>query len=270
MFTKLLKHDFRAVRGILGLLCLICLGSGVLGCGALRVLEGLEGNDLLLFLAVLAVMAGALSLIISGVATQFVTLAHFYQSRFTDRGYLTFTLPVTNHENILSAYVNCIIGCVIGMATVCVSFLTMLFFGIQELDGQRLSLLENLFPTIGNVLDLFGWGNAAMTATYLIIGILTEELVIMLAITIGSVLARKHKILAAVAVYYGIHMGMSLVMTLAGLLPLAVVAGNTPSEAADGSVYAALMVPQILITLAIGLGSYFLMHYLVSKKLNLN
>ena len=38
MFTKLLKHEWRATRGMLGTLCLVCVGSSLLGGGTMRCL----------------------------------------------------------------------------------------------------------------------------------------------------------------------------------------------------------------------------------------
>ena len=38
MFTKLLKHEWRATRGMLGTLCLVCLGASLLGGLTMRYL----------------------------------------------------------------------------------------------------------------------------------------------------------------------------------------------------------------------------------------
>ena len=38
MYSKLLKYDWRATRGMLGLLCLICLGAALAGGGTMRYL----------------------------------------------------------------------------------------------------------------------------------------------------------------------------------------------------------------------------------------
>ena len=38
MYSKLLKYDWRATRGMLGLLCVICLGAALAGGGTMRYL----------------------------------------------------------------------------------------------------------------------------------------------------------------------------------------------------------------------------------------
>lgn len=264
MFAKLLKHDFRAVRELLGLLCLICLGCGVLGGGALRVLDGSRESSLLLVLGTLIMTGAFLGLIVSGIAMQFLTLAHFYKSRFTDQGYLTFTLPVSGHVNLLSAYVNCLIGNAVGVAAVAAGFAILILFGLRELDGRRLETMGQFAEACANGISILGLRNAALLGVYMLVGNLSNLLLIMLAIVTGSVIAKKHKILAAVGVYYGVTSISSFGVLAVGVSSeLALVGGENAS-------FAGILMPQILLWLLIGVGSYLIMHWLVSRKLNLN
>ena len=267
MFAKLLKYDFRAVRGTLGLLCLISLSSAFLGGGMLRLLEQ-DIRGPVMALSVMALMVCFFALVICGAACQFLSLFHFYKSRFTDQGYLTFTLPVTHHQNLLSAFLICILGCIIGAALACVSFGVMLFVALGIPDARETDSIADFFVAFGYAVQEVGLGNVVLMAAYLIIGILSELLLIMLSITIGAVITRKHKVLAAIGVYYGVHMAMSGVVTLVG-------AGSalslTVSDSAAFSVtFAQVMLPQLLLCLVVGILSYFLMHSLIGKRLNLN
>ena len=45
MFAKLLKHEWRATRGVLGLLCLISLSAALLGGGAMRYLVSFSNQE---------------------------------------------------------------------------------------------------------------------------------------------------------------------------------------------------------------------------------
>lgn len=264
MFAKLLKHDFRAVRGTLGLLCLISLSSAFLGGGILRLLERDIQSDPVMVMSLLALTICIFALIICGAACQFLSLFHFYKSRFTDQGYLTFTLPVTHHQNLLSAFLICILGCVLGMALMCLSFGVLLLAAMGIPDTGETDSILAFFASCGDLIQTVGLGNTVLMAAYLIIASLSELLLIMLSITIGAVITRRHKVLAAVGVYYGVHMAMSTVVTLIGVgtaLPLT--ASGSPS-------FAQIMLPQLLLCLVVGILSYFLMHYLTGKRLNLN
>lgn len=99
MFAKLLKMEFRSTWNVLGILCLSLVGAGLLGGVAIRYLVGASApKEWLEVLCTLAITAAVLFFIVCGVAALIVQIVRFYRSRFTDEGYLTFTLPVTTHE----------------------------------------------------------------------------------------------------------------------------------------------------------------------------
>lgn len=66
MFTKLLKHEWRATRGMLGTLCLVCLGAGLLGGGTMRYLMIAAQQSAIDILIVLAMVAAMIAV---GVST---------------------------------------------------------------------------------------------------------------------------------------------------------------------------------------------------------
>lgn len=280
MFTKLLKHEWRATRGILGLLCIIILIAGItIGCtmyimvsdsrdGATIRIDGTPVPETLKpmsefaeVMCVLLIMAGVSAVAICSAGSLFFLIYRFYKRCFTDEGYLTFTLPVTTHQILLSSLVNTIIGEIIMLVAVCLSvgIAAVLFLaafpenliwadvsaGLKEAFSQMWnSLVENI-----DVLS-------SLTVTG-IISALSELIVLMLAVTIGAMVAKKHKILAAVGVYYGISMVQSFVLAIASLSVV--------------SVENVLHIFSVtgLTSLVIAISGYFLMHYLTDKKLNL-
>ena len=147
MFTKLLKHEWRATRGMLGTLCLICLGASLLGGGTMRYLMIASSQDaqqnVIVVLNVLAMVAAMIAVAVVGVAALFLYIGRFYKSRFTDEGYLTFTLPVSTHQNLLASMANTAIGMVIT------------FFAISMAEIMTGSIIiEQVFtvPGIGRLL----------------------------------------------------------------------------------------------------------------------
>ena len=129
MFTKLLKHEWRAIRGVIGLLCVIILISGltiggvanymaraseadartmVSEAGTLVSVEE-TGSHTAEVICVLLVMVSVIAVAVCCAGSVFYVIWRFYESRFTDQGYLTFTLPVKNHHIFLSAFLNIVI-----------------------------------------------------------------------------------------------------------------------------------------------------------------
>lgn len=280
MFTKLLKHEWRATRGILGLLCIIVLIAGItIGCtmyimvsdsrdGATIRIDGTPVPETLKPMSefaevacVLLIMAGVGAVAICSAGSLFFLIYRFYKRCFTDEGYLTFTLPVTTHQILLSSLVNTIIGELMMLVAVglAVGIAALLFLGAfpENLIWADVSVglkeaFSQMWTSLVEHMDVL----ASMTVTG-IIGALSELIVLMLAVTIGAMVAKKHKILAAVGVYYGISMVQSFVLTAANLSTI---------EAQD---ITKLFSATGVTSLVIAIGGYLLMHYLTDKKLNL-
>ena len=206
-------------------------------------------------------MAGIAAVAICSAGSLFFLIYRFYKRCFTDEGYLTFTLPVTTHQILLSSLVNTIIGELIMIVAVCLSVgIALLLFlaafpenliwadvsvGLKEAFSQMWASLQEHMDIL-----------SSMTITG-IIGALSELIVLMLAVTIGAMIAKKHKILAAVGVYYGISLVQSFALTFSNL-----------AVASEENILRLFSATSIT-SLVIGVGGYFLMHYLADKKLNL-
>lgn len=264
MFAKLLKYDFRSTWGLLGLLSIIALGAGALGSVVARMLEQ-EPKGFFLTMLVIAMITVVFYLVGYCLAAMFLLLGRFYKSRFTDEGYMTFTLPVNNHQILLSSFLNCTLGLIVCMIITAAAFFIMVFFGMEDLDGHRWEFVKTSFDYLPRFLDEVGVGNILMFLLMLLAGLVSEVLTIMLSITLGAIIAKKHKILMAVAAYYGINLAVSVVsvsfMTSSGLFRMREMVQSTfvgfAGCAAAGYCLLALI-------------CYFAMYYLTSRKLNLN
>lgn len=276
MFAKLLKHEWRATRGVIGLLCVIILISGLTIGGVMcRVVTADEVvielnedtvssetamSDMEEVICVLLIIAGVMAVAVCGAASVFVVIYRFYKSRFTDEGYLTFTLPVSNHQILLSSFLNSIFG---------VALVMLACFAAVVIAGGMFVLAINSTQTIiwadvwvawdevwQQLVESF-WKNAdqfALLGFSGIAGAFAELILLMLSVTIGALIAKKHKILAAVGVYYGIGMVQSFAYSMIVF--------------STGNVNLLLALPG-LMSLFLALAGYFLMYWLTSKKLNL-
>ena len=270
MFTKLLKHEWRATRGMLGTLCLVCLGACLLGGGTMRYLMIASTQDaqqnVIVVLNVLAMVAAMIAVAVVGVAAVFLYIGRFYKSRFTDEGYLTFTLPVSTHQNLLASMVNTTIGMVIMFFVICGSLLLWLMIGLpgmgEFLDTVWMKMPE-LWEAMKHVWSTIPWTYVWMFLLNIVTGSVCELVVLMLSVTIGSIIAQKHKILAAVGAYYGIHVALSMVTSFT--MAMGVFSG------VDGKVWMLRFFGgTALLTAVIAVGGYFLMYWLIDRKLNLN
>ena len=277
MFAKLLKHEWKATSGLLGVFSLAALIAGAVGAVALRFIVRYADSTLTSAIGgqggeVETIAASGLAILLAFVmlgllayyfGTQIVLLFRFYKHKFTDEGYLTFTLPVKSHEILAASWLNMLIWTLISMAVVAVALGLMVICaagGLSFFDKEMVDSIVSFYSDIPTE----GGEYVALTLASGLLEWLVAPLIAMTCITIGAVGAKKHKILLAIAVYYGYSMAAGIISTVI----TAVV--TIASYKADGAF--ALNVPLICGILIQGLVAvvcWFLTNYLVSSKLNL-
>lgn len=265
MFGKLMKAEWRASRRVIGALCAVVLISGaLLGLmGNVLLREGTGSWQLPDFVNVLfslLSMTAMLAVTLSLAASVFYVLWRYYRSRFTEEGYLTYTLPVNNHQLMLSSILASVLEILlVGLATVAAMAMAFGIFAAglpwNEVDSTSWGLLWSRWGELLDSLRPVASDVLLVLLNMVLMGLATL-LTLMLAVTIGATAAKKHPILLAIAVYYG----LSLVRMAAYLSTID--ACGLSSNAAFASLAAANVIT-ILI-------AYFWMYYLTSRRLNLN
>lgn len=267
MFAKLLKYEWRATSKTLGILSLAAVGAAILGTGMLRLLTGGgEPNPVLLVLAVVMLFSVFIGLFGYVIAAEFLLLARFYRNKFTDEGYLTFTLPVSSHSLVLSTLVNMVVWGLISTLVLLGSFAMIIFVGTAStgfVNRDILNGMQEVFRqvSLGYATLGIGRGYEVLTGVNMVLTMLTSNVTTIAAITIGASLAKKHKILAAFGIYYGIQMVVSALTSTANA------AATVMSNGAQNLLFSSVF--QLLLTLILLIGGYLLTNYFMRKKLNL-
>ncbi len=281
MFAKLLKQEFRATSKLLGMLSGIALLVGVAAAFALKGLVWLyQGDspvgesDVLIYLttALSFMLAGAaFALVAYAVCSEIVLLLQFYRKKFTDQGYLTFTLPVTNHQILISSYLNILIWTLITSVVTILAVLIPVLFGsspTQFFNQAALTGLGSVLQAIWKGMKELYFESAAsgIIATVLtVVQGLASIMLVLTAITVGCTVAKTHKILASIGIYYGINMGLGIVSSMLQIPILIINIGSLEPE----SFMTMSMVPQTVLYLIVLVGGYFLTATLMKRKLNL-
>lgn len=284
MFGKLLKYDFRAVARVWWIVAVSALGISLAGATVFRFLfssaDGGEMTGILAAFAVLSLLACAFALAASVLVTMILVYLRFYKNFFTDEGYLTFTLPVSRRELLLSKTVNALIW--MALHTLLLTVCTMLFLLIAPPPEETYELLNF------TVLDAFGqvfseiWSMCgAWTLLYAVECVLIAVCaafysvsLVHFCITVGSVIAKKQKLLAAIGIYYGVNMVASF---LSQMLPYVFVFlmegfgeifGVTEGAKYFGAIGLLLMIACLLVA-TVGSVFYFTTRGMLERKLNL-
>jgi len=204
---------------------------------------------------------------------------HFYKTMYTDQGYLTHTLPVTKHQ-ILGSKI--LVGGIWFMIITLATYLSMFlwFASLISLlipEGYSLaSAWKEIAPEIGNVLEGFktelGWDLGA-TGIYMLIYTLIAPFagltVLFGAITLGQ-LFHKARVLMAIVCYIGITVINSLLASMFQSFSSVSMFADAAEDLSFFGKYMNGTLGFALITnLIMAVILYFVSHYIISKKLNM-
>lgn len=280
MFSKLLKHEWRASRGLLGLLSLMALGVGILATVALRVLTTYAGqmmnseNPLVMMAMISMEMIlpmAVLSLFVYAVAVLVLLLFRFYKNKFTDEGYLTFTLPVTPTQIYWSSLVNMLIWRLISVVVVVAAVLMIALIGTAEYGFINMDVLRGISAVWQGVMNgLKNLKGQELAAVWLyaisgLISLLSGLVIPMACVTMGASLAKKHKILAAFGLYYGVNVVVGILSSVLMFVPALMLSFRNNTD----SILLVSAAITLLLTAGLTVGGYFTTIGLMKHKLNL-
>ncbi|MBE6795108.1 MAG: hypothetical protein E7533_00830 [Ruminococcaceae bacterium] len=207
MLKKLLKYDFKSVFKYwwIAAVTITALSIGAGFCGEILNSEK-ELPAAALVISTLVIVLVALSLFAFLTLSQLLVYIRFYKNLFTDEGYLTFTLPV-KRNHILNSKL--LLGSATTLSTgllVIIDILIILCITFRKEIFNKV-FFKDLFDNIEMIVEEVG---VFYIASYIFEGLLCIILFVVISalftfmcITIASIIAKKAKIVTAIALYYG-------------------------------------------------------------------
>ena len=284
MFSKLLKYEWKANWGLMSILTLAAFGVALLGTIALRVLvnygDRISESEsilvLLLFPLGVLVMVSYVVIAIYVAAVNYVLLFRFYKNKFTDEGYLTFTLPVKTNHIFLSSGLHMAIWMVISIVLMVLMYALMFLCGTATeglINTDILKTLQTageLWEVIADGLsDILGQGFGPLLLLNILIAPFSSVVQSMSCVTLGAVVAKKHKILAIIGIFYGVNMILSVVTSVLANLPSLLLIADPSLMDSTNWYFTLIMALVFLLQAGITVGGYFLSTHLMKNKLNL-
>ena len=292
MLKKCLKYDVQSVIRIWWILAATMLGAALIAGLAFRgfteALSHPDTDSVIEIIAIFGILGAGLcllamvaALVVSVIIVYWRTYTHF----FTDEGYLTFTLPVKRStlylSKVLTATLVEVVTVVIFILGIC---LILLIAPPSTYDGQIINpaAFSGAWEMFGSLFKGFfgleggGWIIVWLIAAipFLLMTQLYNSGLIFLCMTIGSVIAKKHKLLASIGIYYGFTAVLSFVSQFAslflssGIISVIFVAASGGMTSAGLTVTAVILVADLIMAcLAVLL--HFITVHLLEKKLNL-
>lgn len=270
MVKKLLKYEFKSMIRI----PLILWGIVLLIACTVKILS-LVKTDSVAFKIIYGsdiffLVVGCIALV---TVTTVLIIVRFYKNLYSSEGYLSFTLPVNEHQHI---FVKTFVSFVLLIGGMLVCFVSML---IANADFYRL-YFDALSKTISDLVRELGTVNIVFyvieSILAFIVSVISGILVFYACLSIGQ-LARRRKVLLAVGVYAGLYTLAQIIMTVFMVI-MAVVTISNPNfinEIDDwinnnfaASIHIALC--STFVINAVGVVLFYLATYLpMKKRLNL-
>ncbi len=285
MFSKLLKYDLRAVLKywwIAAVSSVLLAFSG--GCCLNSLVKADSELTGIHIFSILGMIISFVGLFIFVALSEVLILVRFYKNFFSDEGYLTFTLPVKKSSLLNSKIAAAGIMTFAAGIVFSVDVFAVLIIGAGEeiFTPEFLKALSELIKLFFSEQVVFNIAIAFEFIMLFIVLTLLQMLSIFICITAASVIAKKHKVLAAVGIYYVASGALSFIMQMLFIPNIFFISpeGDIPLTRVIDLV-SELPEPLMQITFVIGLFGilavtvlvflllWWLEYYLLDKKLNL-
>ncbi len=269
MVKKLFKHEIASYLRLLIPVYLVLLGIAAMG----RLIQCFEAETMVYdLLRGSSLFAFAISASVAMLLTTIFCILRFYRNLFSGEGYLTFTLPVTTTQHLLTKLGTAVL--VEAATFVAILLSTCLLFAgdwLTEIIKAAAYLLNFVLKTFDTVHFTF---YCIEFVVIMLATIACELCMYYMCISLGQTF-RKNRVLAAVGIYFGLYMITQAFATVGSILVTIFARYFNFDEFfrwIENHPYASfhIMFGIILfLTIAMGAVYYLISHLVIRKKLNL-
>ncbi len=280
MLKNLIKYDYRDQGKLLWPLHLaLLLGSLLAGLclqyyiGSLHKLAmNPTGTNVINFMQIVS-MAVVVLFLTAIMASSIVTLVligrQYYRNCFCDEGYLTFTLPVTPSQVLLSKLITGTIWVMTNLIAIMLCGALFLLLGlagvpeVAEAVPKFVTETLNLFREAGIPINIPWW--IVKYGLMYILSAASGVAMLHFVITMGNQIAKKHKILCAVALYFLLNFALS---TLGGIIGSVMTLRMATMQEFEAQIFLRVYNISILVGVCFSVAVGGLLFYFTDRTLN--
>ena len=267
MVKKLIKYDFQSYFRLLLPVQLILIGIAAMN----RIIQLFENTDSTVYntFFISSIVLYVVAIVVLLLMTVIVSIIRFYQGMYTNKGYLSHTLPVTPAQHIFAKLLTSVLFYFGSLLAV---FLSFMVITIGEVNIE-------IFKAFGYLVKQYFSELGFEGAVYILEGVLAlimmrvaAFLLYYFCISVGQLVSRK-KILLAFGVYFGIYVVSQIIGTL--LIILFTLSPNWLMDIMDwltdnpNIAMHIYLCGMFLYEAIIGTVYFLLTKFIMSKKLNL-
>lgn len=275
MLKKLLRYDFKSVLRYWWIAAVSTLGLAIIGGWSISVFENQkELPEMLYVVATLAAIIAVLGGVAFSILTVILLFSRFYKNFFTDEGYLTFTLPVTRSSLLNSKLITSVSTVLMTGFVIAFDVLLALCIGFHEEVFVK-EFWEELGKAISEYFNDYGIYAVISILEFIVSSILTVVISVLFAtccITIASIIAKKAKVITAIAIYYVANSTVIFGLTMYNLFAMEALYDwmyNAPRYY-ENSTAALMSLCTILFKGIFCVVLYVFQYWMLDRKLNLS
>jgi len=279
MLLKLLKYDMKSIWKIAFVVSLISLAASAAGGVGLRFFMDETKNpdsSPFILIAFFAVLVAIFAMVATNVVISIFVYVRFYKNLYTDEGYLTFTLPVSRRQILLSKTLNSLFWSLYQAIILIISlFIFTLFLPRSDNSGAVGDLITDSFVSLVELSS--GWD--VLSAIFLILTVIAYAIfgvcLVHFCISLTAMLVKRGRLIVGIILYIAISgaaEALIQVLFIGEALIFDLLFGYG-TQALDSPAAHAFAAGMLFIDLIISVGvlflTYFLTQKIIDRKLNL-
>ena len=270
MLGKLIKHELKATWKMVTLMNVFLLVLTALGVLSFAFKFWNVDNDIMMAFGVLSLVFYYLSILVISIAVCIYVAVRFYRTLYSDEGYLTNTLPVTNHQLLISKILVGTIYEFVTSVVIIVSVIALFFSLIMQFDAATISeiqsVMNEIFAAINGEMHVSIPVLIAECIIFFIVSCFSSIITFFGAISLGQ-LYQKHKVLGSIIAYFAIVTVIQIISTIISI-PTMVYASVSNANATVVSMGTFWFT--MILTVVVSIALYFTSAYIIKNKLNLD
>lgn len=253
MLKKLFIYDFRCIGRITLPTLLGMLGASLLSLPFIAIISTDIKSSIITTFSILGLFACLFAVAMFAIAPFIINCFHFAKNMYFDEGYLTMTLPASEHQLLLSKILASALWLLIDALTLIASIT------IMSISASFFNSSWNVFPILSNIS-----ATEALLFCNFISNVIFQLVLGMTVITFGCLLIPKHKILGILLFYIITNWVVNFGTTIISEIFLTLVVPESDLDLSNILTIFSIVIHVILTGL-----SYFLMHHILKKRINL-
>lgn len=285
---KLFKYDFRAISRRLIPLYLVGIVIGVINVICSSILSNMLSGDYTskaqeVTFMILTILKGLLSFsffILSSyisILTIFILISNFHSSVYGNEGYLINSLPIESKKLILAKYFNFLFWTFVSGIFYTIFYVAGLFSNVNKYERKELfdhfnevkvELFKRMasYPHMSKIIALI-----IIAIICYILYILLYSWYYMLSVTFAN-LIKLNKIVVGLITFVICNivvMIISVTLMISGIVSLSKIEGSESSEIQVFNILSTHGITLMIALILLNVGSFFLINYIHSKKIDL-